>query len=441
MAVPPKVKNLVLLTASIFFYAWGEPVYVVLMLFSTLFNYVLGLDIARKEKEAARKRSLIFAVIINLFILGFFKYYGFLLDIFNAITPFHLSYRELPLPIGISFYTFQALSYIIDVYRKKVCVQKNIILFAVYITMFPQLVAGPIVKYEEICDQLKEREITASDFAAGLERLVIGLSKKVLLANNLGLLYTEIQAISQPSVVLAWIGIIAYTMQIYFDFSGYSDMAIGMGRMLGFRFPENFRYPYLATSVSDFWRRWHMTLSFWFRDYVYIPLGGSRAGTAKQIRNILIVWMLTGFWHGASWNFILWGLYYGLILMMEKFLLRAILPKMPEVIRHIYTMFLVIIGWVLFSHTELSQALQYLGHMFGIGGGGFAGGNVIYYLKTNIILLIAAAFCCTPILSEGFFDQTDLRPKLSATVILILFLISIAFLVYSSYNPFLYFRF
>ena len=440
-AASPKVKNPVLLLASIFFYAWGEPIYVVLMLFSTVFNYVMGCDIAREKPAAAKKRSLVFAVVINLLILGFFKYYGFLLETINGIFPFDLPYRELPLPIGISFYTFQALSYIIDIYRGKVEVQKNFVLFAMYITMFPQLVAGPIVKYSDIGADLKERKITAEDMGEGIRRLIIGLGKKVLLANNLGLLYTAVQGMPERTVLLAWIGIIAYTMQIYFDFSGYSDMAIGIGRMLGFRFPENFRYPYLSTSVSEFWRRWHMTLSFWFRDYVYIPLGGSRVGTLRQIRNILIVWMLTGLWHGASWNFVLWGLYYGLLLMLEKFVLRSILPHIPNVIRHIYTMFFVIVGWVLFSNTDLTAALQYLGSMFGIGAAGFAGGTTFYYLITHLFLLIISVLCCAPALSEWFFDQAEYRPGFSAAVLVVIFLLSVAFLVYNSYNPFLYFRF
>lgn len=437
---PDRLKNPILLIASIFFYAWGEPVYVVLMLFSILFNYVLGLDIDRSE-GARRKRNLVFAIIINVLILGFFKYYGFCVEFINSITPLDLEYRELPLPIGISFYTFQAMSYIIDVYRGKVEPQKNIIHFATYISMFPQLVAGPIVKYTDIVDQLKHRNIERTDIALGIERLVMGLGKKVLLANNLGLLYTTIQAMDERTVLLAWVGILAYTLQIYFDFSGYSDMAIGMGRMMGFKFPENFRYPYLAKSITEFWRRWHMTLSFWFRDYVYIPMGGSRVSKAKQIRNILVVWMLTGLWHGAAWNFVFWGVYYGLLLLFEKFVLNKVLYRIPGFIQHIYAMIFVIIGWVFFSNTDFSFALEYLGNMFGIGTSGFADGTTFYYLRTHILLIIAGILCCAPLLNEKFQELVDSKPIIAAVIIIFIAVICISYLVYSSYNPFLYFRF
>lgn len=439
-AAPDRLKNSILLIASIFFYAWGEPVYVVLMLFSILFNYVLGIDIGRSE-GGRRKRNLIYAIIINILILGFFKYYGFCVEFINSITPLDLEYRELPLPIGISFYTFQAMSYIIDVYKGKVESQKNIIHFATFISMFPQLVAGPIVKYTDIADQLKHRDIERNDIALGMERLVLGLAKKVLLANNLGFLYTTIQAMDERTVLLAWIGILAYTLQIYFDFSGYSDMAIGMGRMMGFKFPENFNYPYISKSITEFWRRWHMTLSFWFRDYVYIPMGGSRVSTAKQIRNILVVWMLTGLWHGAAWNFVFWGVYFGLLLLFEKFVLNKVLYRTPGFIQHIYAMLFVIIGWVFFSNTDFGLALEYLGNMFGVGVTGFADGTTFYYLRTNIILIIAGIFCSTPFLVGKFHDLTESKPVIAAIMLVFIAVICVSYLVYSSYNPFLYFRF
>lgn len=441
LVLPSRAKNLILLLASIFFYAWGEPVYVVLMLFSTVFNYILALDIDRKKNLYHRRSRLCIAVVVNLLMLGFFKYYGFCIQIINLVTPLDIPVRTLDLPIGISFYTFQALSYDIDVYRGTVKAQRSLLRFAVYLTMFPQLVAGPIVKYTDIEAQLAKRKIPFLRIARGGERFVIGLAKKVLLANNLGLLYTTIQNMSERSVVTAWLGIAAYTMQIYFDFSGYSDMAIGIGHMLGFSFPENFAYPYLSKSVSEFWRRWHMTLSFWFRDYVYIPLGGSRVHRTKQIRNILIVWMLTGLWHGASWNFVLWGLYYGLLLLLEKFVLKSVLRKLPASILHGYTMLAVMLGWVLFSNTDIVQACSYLANLFGIGASGLIDTAGQYYLQSNLILLVLAAVCCTPVPAAWFKKQIKRKPLAASAAIVGIFLLSTAYLVYSSYNPFLYFRF
>lgn len=439
--VPRCMKNLVLLLASLYFYAWGEPVYVVLMLFSAIFNYVMGLDIQRRADSAQRRRSMLFGVLVNVFLLGFFKYYGFCVDIVNALTPFDVTARTLALPIGISFYTFQALSYLADVYRGAVPAQRSPLRFAVYLTMFPQLVAGPIVKYTEIETQLVERKPTFFEIARGMERMILGLGKKVLLANQLGFLYTTIQGMPQRSILTAWLGIFAYTLQIYFDFSGYSDMAIGMGHMLGFSFPENFSYPYLSKSVSEFWRRWHMTLSFWFRDYVYIPLGGSRAGTRRQVRNILLVWVLTGLWHGASWNFVLWGLYYGVLLLLEKFVLRPVLAKLPACIQHGGTMLLVMFGWVLFSNTDLSAAWQYFGQLFGFGASGWIDATALYQLHGNVLLLCIAALCCTPLPAGWWQGAIQRRPKTAAAGLTALFLLSTAYLVYSSYNPFLYFRF
>lgn len=441
LIAPENTKNLILLFSSIYFYAWGEPVYVGLMLFSAVFNYVIGLDIEHRKNAAQRKHSMLFGVLVNLLLLGFFKYYGFCVDTINALTPFHFTARALELPIGISFYTFQALSYLIDVYRETVPAQRNLLQFAVYLTMFPQLVAGPIVKYIDIETQLTKRKLPFFEIAQGIEHLIIGLGKKVLLANQLGLLYTAVQDMQQRSVLTAWLGIISYTLQIYFDFSGYSDMAIGMGHMLGFTFPENFSYPYLSKSVSEFWRRWHMTLSFWFRDYVYIPLGGSRTTTYKQIRNILIIWMLTGLWHGASWNFVLWGLYYGLILLLEKFALRSVLTKIPAIMQHGYTMLLVMFGWILFSHTEIGQAWLYIRNLFGFGASGWIDSTALYHLYGNLLLMFIAVICCTPLVRGWWQKLVQCKPKTAASGLIMIFLLSTAYLVYSSYNPFLYFRF
>ena len=439
--LPGEGKNVVLLLASVFFYAWGEPVYVVLMLFSVSFNYVCGLELAQIGDAAGRKRALVFNVAVNLLLLGFFKYAGFAVETVNSLLSLNLSYAKLPLPIGISFYTFQALSYVIDVYRGDVPAQKSFLRFAVYITMFPQLVAGPIVKYSDIERQLAKRRMTPVLCGLGAERLVRGLAKKVLLANNLGLLYTTIQADPERSVLTAWLGMAAYTMQIYFDFSGYSDMAIGMGQMLGFRFLENFNFPYVARSVTDFWRRWHMSLSGWFRDYVYIPLGGNRVSVPKHIRNLLIVWMLTGLWHGASWNFVLWGLYYGVLLILEKYLFGPVLEKLPGVICHVLTMVLVGIGWVIFSNTSFPEMSAYLGNLFGAGAAGLADGMFLYYLRNHLILLLISGVCCVPAVRDLLHRHIGRAPVSALCLYLVLFLVSVASLVYGSYNPFLYFRF
>lgn len=440
LIVPSKCKNIVLLVASIYFYAWGEPSYVGLILFSSVFNYVMGLDIDHRRNRG-RKRSFIFAICVNIFLLFFFKYVGFCIETLNAILPFDLQAGTLPLPIGISFYTFQAMSYIADVYTGKIRAQKKWKDFAMYLMLFPQLIAGPIVKYTDIQNQITDRKLSFSRIAQGAELLVTGLAKKVLLANNLGLLYTTIQAATDRSVCTAWLGIAAYTMQIYFDFSGYSDMAIGMGHMLGFSFPENFRYPYLSESVSEFWRRWHMTLSFWFREYVYIPLGGNRKGTLRQIRNICVVWLLTGLWHGASWNFVLWGAYYGILLLLEKFVLAPLLTRLPGIVRHLYTLLAIAVGWVLFSNTDLTQAVIYLKNMFGIGTSGLLDAFGAYQLRSNILLLIIAMLCCTPTLKRWFSHIKQRRPYVCSTVIAGIFLLCTAYLIAGSYNPFLYFRF
>ena len=360
--VPRRLKNALLLLCSLVFYAWGEPAYIFLMIFSIIFNYISGLDIARnlKNRRAARG-SLIFNLIVNLGILGFFKYEGFLLDSLNRVLPVDIPYRELALPIGISFYTFQILSYIIDVYRQNVKAQKNFMDFALYVTMFPQLIAGPIVRYSDIEKQLHSRQESFRKFGDGAMFFIRGLAKKVLLANTIGMVFTEVTSLDpgKMSVLSAWLGCAAYTFQIYFDFSGYSDMAIGLGKMFGFEFLKNFDYPYISRSITEFWRRWHISLSTWFKEYLYIPLGGNRVSTAKHIRNLLVVWFLTGLWHGAAWNFVAWGLYYGILLIMEKYFLGRFLEKLPGLLRHIYSLLPV-------SYTHLDvykrQAVQRPGH-------------------------------------------------------------------------------
>ena len=446
--LPVRFRNVILLLASLVFYAWGEPVYLFLMLLSILFNYFSGLDIARNlQDKRAAKRSLVFNLIINLAVLGFFKYEGFVLDTLNGILPVHISYHALPLPIGISFYTFQILSYIIDVYRGNVKVQTNLSNFALYVTMFPQLIAGPIVQYADVDEQLASREISRTKFGEGSMYFIRGLAKKVLLANTSGMIFTEVSGFAKGNiaVVTAWLGAFAYMFQIYFDFSGYSDMAIGLGKMFGFEFNMNFNYPYVSKSITEFWRRWHISLSSWFRDYVYIPLGGNRVSKIKHIRNLLIVWFLTGLWHGAAWNFVAWGLYYGVILIIEKYLLSPVLDRLPDVVRHIYSIVLVVIGWVLFFSSSFGQAADYIRVMFGAGAHGFADRESMYLLTSNLILWLILIFGSTPLVH--FRYEHMLRSKkwnttiINSVVYAALFIVCIAYLVTETYNPFLYFRF
>ena len=446
--LPVRFRNVILLLASLVFYAWGEPVYLFLMLLSILFNYFSGLDIARNlQDKRAAKRSLVFNLIINLAVLGFFKYEGFVLDTLNGILPVHISYHALPLPIGISFYTFQILSYIIDIYRGNVKVQTNLPNFALYVTMFPQLIAGPIVQYADVDEQLASREVSRTKFGEGSMYFIRGLAKKVLLANTSGMIFTEVSGLAKGNiaVVTAWLGAFAYMFQIYFDFSGYSDMAIGLGKMFGFEFNMNFNYPYVSKSITEFWRRWHISLSSWFRDYVYIPLGGNRVSKIKHIRNLLIVWFLTGLWHGAAWNFVAWGLYYGVILIIEKYLLSPVLDRLPDVVRHIYSIVLVVIGWVLFFSSSFGQAAAYIRVMFGAGAHGFADRESMYLLTSNLILWLILIFGSTPLVH--FRYEHMLRTKkwnttiINSVVYAALFIVCIAYLVTETYNPFLYFRF
>lgn len=444
--VPRPMKNVILLFGSLLFYAWGEPVYIFLMIFSILFNYICGLDIARNlGDQAAARRSLIFTVAVNLCILGFFKYEGFVLDSLSAVLPVDISYRAMALPIGISFYTFQILSYIIDVYRGHVKVQTNLLDFALYVTMFPQLIAGPIVQYADVDRQLHVRKESWGKFGEGSMFFIRGLAKKVLLANTIGMVYTEVAALApgKVSVLSAWIGCISYAFQIYFDFSGYSDMAIGLGKMFGFEFLKNFDYPYISQSITEFWRRWHISLESWFREYVYIPLGGNRVPVIKHLRNLLIVWFLTGLWHGAAWNFVAWGLYYGLILILEKYFLSRVLERLPAVIRHIYSLVLVLIGWVFFFSPTLGGAVDYIQLMFGVGANGLVDSEGLYLLTTNLLLLILLVIGSTPIVHRAYERVMAGRGKILANCVVYaaMFLLCIAYLVTETYNPFLYFRF
>ncbi len=441
---PKKAKNAVLFAFSLLFYAWGEPVYVGLMILSTVLDYCCGRAVDRHRGTPRAKLGLMVSVIVNLSVLGLFKYADFLIGTVNGIFGSAIPLFELPLPIGISFYTFQTLSYTIDVYRGDAKVQNNIISFGAYVALFPQLIAGPIVRYQTIADQIDERTHSFDKFGEGVKRFVCGLGKKVLLANNIGLLWSTVSASAELTVVSAWLGIIAFAFQIYFDFSGYSDMAIGLGKMLGFDFLENFNYPYISKSVTEFWRRWHISMGTWFRDYVYIPLGGNKKGLAVQLRNIAIVWLLTGFWHGASWNYVLWGVYFGIILIAEKFFLLDKLNKAPAVLGHAYTLLCVAVSWVLFSFEDIGRGWAFFKVMF--GGAAFCSGDAVYQLLSYLPLLILCTIAATPLGSRlyhrlnekcgsGLMTAADLGGIAAVSAL------SMAFLISGSYNPFLYFRF
>lgn len=447
--VPGRGKNIVLLIASLFFYAWGEPVYVVLMILSILFNYFCGRDIQENGEDAGKaKLSLAFAVTVNILILGFFKYYGFILDTVNSLLPSDIPYRELPLPVGISFYTFQAISYLVDIYRKKAEPQKNILYFALYISMFPQLIAGPIVRYVDIEAQLRNRKISIRRLGQGAVFFIIGLAKKVVIANTAGSVFDQISGVpaSSLSMLTAWVGVFSYAFQIYFDFSGYSDMAVGLGKMFGFEFKKNFDYPYISKSITEFWRRWHISLSTWFREYVYIPLGGNRCSVSRNIFNLMAVWTLTGMWHGAAWNFIAWGVYYGVILVMEKYVWGASVDRLPGVVRHIYTMVLVLVGWVFFFSPSLGYALRYLGSMIG-GGAGIVDSEGAFLLFTHWLLYLLAVLGSSALglrlvnLVPRMLGNEKAKAAAAAVIYMGIFVISAAFLVTDTFNPFLYFRF
>ena len=450
---PRPLRNLVLLLCSLVFYAWGEPVYIILMIVSILVSYTGGILVDRfktQGKRRAARAALLGSSVVSLSLLGFFKYADFLIGTVDSLTGAGINLLKIALPIGISFYTFQTMSYTIDVYRGEAKVQKNLISFGAYVTMFPQLIAGPIVQYKTIDRQLRTRKETAGQFAYGIHRFMIGLGKKVLLANNAGALWDTVSSMehTQIPVVMSWMGLAAYTFQLYFDFSAYSDMAIGLGHMFGFRFLENFNYPYISKSITEFWRRWHISLSTWFRDYVYIPLGGNRVGVWKHIRNILVVWMLTGLWHGASWNFVLWGLYYGILLLIEKFVLGKYLKKLPGVFQHIYCMFFVMLGWNLFVFDDMSAGISFARALFGTYGAGFCSRETLYLLYNNAVLMVLLILGSTQLPARaGNWICAKLRGKETILTIVKnvfyvgIFLLSVAWLVDASYNPFLYFRF
>lgn len=432
-----KIRNIILFLFSLFFYAWGEPLYVFLVLFSIFVNYFLTKLIARDKN----KFWFIITVTFDLLILIIFKYVPFLVESFNSLTHLNLPVPNIVLPIGISFYTFQMLSYVIDVYRGKVAVQKNIIYLGCYIIAFPQLIAGPIVRYATIEDELDNRKENMPDFTIGVRRFMVGLAKKILIANVMGLLAQEIfaQNASVYGLLGSWVAMICYSLQILFDFAGYSDMAIGIGRMLGFHYLENFNYPYLATSITDFWRRWHISLSTFFRDYVYIPLGGNRVKMPRFIFNILIVWGLTGLWHGASVNFLLWGLYYGVILLIEKLFLKKYIAKLPEILKHLYTLIIIIFGWVLFrslTFTEISTIFKAMFGVYGLGNSQLFG-YINFFSFSTILAVILTIFMVT-MLGKKIMTK---YPILADTLIILLFFLSICEIIIGSYNPFIYFRF
>ena len=448
--VPRSWRNGILFIVSLVFYGWGEPVYILLMLFSTVVDYTcaLGVDRNRSNQRKAR-RFLLASVVINLSLLGFFKYADFVLQSLNSWLGTNIPLLSLALPIGISFYTFQTMSYTIDVYRGDAPVQRNIVSLGAYVTLFPQLIAGPIVRYSTVASQINEREETVDRFGQGVQRFVVGLGKKVLLANNIGLLFDQIKQLpgNQLSLLAAWLGVTAFALQVYFDFSGYSDMAIGLGKMFGFTFLENFNYPFMAQSITEFWRRWHISLGTWFRDYVYIPLGGSRRSEAITYRNLAVVWLLTGLWHGASWNFVFWGAYFAGFLMVEKAFLLAWLQRLPRLFRHVYALGATAFSWVLFAFEDWPSIRQFWQAMLGRGSGGSITPTDLYLLTNYGLLLVILVLPATPIPRQAVQRvlAIDRRPRLAellypAFIALVLGL-STAYLVDASYNPFLYFRF
>ena len=445
--VPNKFKNLILLITSLGFYFYGEPKYIILMLGSIFIAYVFGQLMEKTKKQKTKKTLLAISISINVILLGFFKYADFFIENVNTIFSSNIGLLKLALPIGISFYMFQTISYLIDVYKQSVKAQKSFLKLATYISFFPQLIAGPIVRYETIEKQLDERKHTTENFSNGARRFILGLSKKVLLANNLAQFLEIFNNTQDKSTVFHWMYAICLCLYIYFDFSGYSDMAIGLGRIFGFHFPENFNYPYISKSITEFWRRWHISLGTWFKDYVYIPLGGSRVGNIKLIRNIFVVWALTGLWHGASWNFVVWGLYFAVFLIIEKVLLSDLLKKVPSAIQHIYVIIVIAISFVIFNNTNFEQGIGIIKGIFGLTNNNFINPTTKYYLQSYLVIILISIIGATPgtkLLIE------NLRKKEKSNKIINLFepiilsallLICTGYLVDNSFNPFLYFRF
>ena len=445
--VPRKLRNPVVLIASLFFYYWGEQTYVAIMFLSTAIDYTHGLLVERckaKGNDKGARMAVASSVIFNLALLLFFKYWDFLAASFQAMGLNFMPVLGIHLPIGISFYTFQTMSYTIDVYRGDTRAQRSIINFGTFVTLFPQLIAGPIIKYKDLGDQIVQRDTSVEKFASGVQMFMIGMAKKVLIANNVGMLWDTYKAMAPGDLTVAgaWLGVIAFTFQIYFDFSGYSDMAVGLGRMLGFEFLPNFNYPYISKSITEFWRRWHISLSTWFREYLYIPLGGNRCSKPRWMFNLLVVWAATGIWHGASWNYLLWGLYFFVLLMLEKFFLLKALNKAPAVICHVYTLFLVVVSWAIFALEDFSQLCAYLKVMFGMGGVPLTNSDFGYYLTSYLPILCLAAVASTP-LGATLYRKAPKKAAQAVGALLILAGLTVctAYLVDGTYNPFLYFRF
>ena len=443
--VPDKLKNAVMIIASLIFFAWGEIRYIFIMLVLAIMDYICGKKIDEYHENKKKKRLYLFIDIsVNLLILFFFKYADFIITNINNITKLNIPLWNIPLPIGVSFNTFQSLSYIIDVYRGTVKCEKSFYNYLAYTMLFPQIIAGPIVRYENVDKELEHKDISVDNFIKGIKRFIIGLGKKVLIANNVGVLWNLIENGNiELTFVSAWLGIIAFALQIYFDFSGYSDMAIGLAKIFGMKFNENFNLPYISKSITEFWRRWHITLSSWFRDYIYIPLGGNRKGLAKQIRNILIVWFLTGAWYGASWNFILWGLYFGIILILEKIFVLKILDKTGKVFGHLYAIFLILIGWVIFAFEDLTKIATYLQTMFDVSN--FVNNETLYYLKNYAVIIIIGIICSTSVLRKTLNKlsntNNNIYKLLEIGLYMVIFVLCTANLVTDTFNPFLYFRF
>lgn len=442
--VPRQGRNIFLFIVNLMFYGWGEPKLVLLMVFNIFFNYIGGWLVDKYRADAKKKKLfLILTCVLDIGILAVFKYTGMITETLNMLPFLNIPELQISLPIGISFYTFQTMSYVIDVYRDDAPVSKNFINFGTYVALFPQLIAGPIVRYRDVAEQLVNRRETLEMFTKGVKLFMVGLAKKVIIANTMGTLTTNIFATTDENgVVGTWVGMIAYTFQIYFDFSGYSDMACGLGNMMGFEFLKNFNYPYIAKSITDFWRRWHISLSTWFKEYVYIPLGGNRKGVKRQILNLLIVWGLTGLWHGAAYNFVLWGLYYGLLLILEKFVLKKFLDRLPSFVQHIYTLFIIIIGWGLFYFTDVGQLGEFMVDLFNFGNG-ICGDQAFNLIMSNLPMLIIAAVASTPLATMLYtrFEHTRFMWIPETLYCMGVLAVSTASLVNQSYNPFLYFRF
>ena len=446
--VPARARAVVLILISLVFYTWGDVRHLPVLLFSIAFNYFAGMELGllkQKNRNRSARYAMILAVGVNLFLLGYYKYAGFFADSLARLTGREAAAAVMPLPVGISFFTFSAISYILDIYLERARFSRNFVQVAAYICMFPKLISGPIVQYRDMKGRFIAPKMTMSNFLAGTQKFVVGLFKKVLLADALGVAFANIQALDGMAAATAWLGMIFYSLQLFFDFAGYSDMAIGLAQILGFPINKNFDYPYISDGIGDFWRRWHISLGRWFRDYVYIPLGGNRCSTGRQILNLLVVWLLTGLWHGAAWTFVFWGLWHGILIIIERFVLKNVIGIIPKAARIAVTVLLVFIGWVFFFSPSMGSAFSWLSQMFGSAGLGFWNASTGYFLRTNLITLIAAVICCGPNLGRTVTNLSYQKGRfgvvLSAAVYIALFLCCISYIVGSSYNTFLYFQF